>query len=135
MLTCEEADAIRRTFGRFPEVRAVYLLGSAAEGRRTSESDLDLAVVAEDASFSERKLEVLSELVRAGIDRVDLVLLNTADTVTSHEAVRPNQLVYRRDVFDHGPYVSLVTRKFLDLNPYLERHRNAYEQRLRRGSA
>lgn len=135
MLTPDEEDAIRRAFDRFSEVEAVYLFGSVAEGRRASTSDLDLGVVAGDASFAERKLDVLRELTREGIEDVELVFLDTADTVTRHEAVRLNRLVYQREKFDRGSYYSRTVRKYLDLQPHLERQRRSYKQRLSRGSS
>ena len=134
MLTERERERLQNVFGQFPEVRAVYLFGSAAEGRRGPESDLDLGVLADEEAFAEHKLELLTELARAGIDEVDLLLLNTADTVTRFEAVRPNMLIYRSGDFDHDAFYSLVVRKYLDLKPYLERQRAAYKERLRRGS-
>ena len=60
-----ELDALKNRIGRvletFPEIQAAYLFGSAALGRATRDSDLDLAVVV-DRPLDERKLDLLAAL-------------------------------------------------------------------------
>ena len=130
MLTPSEIDHLIEVFRQFPEIRAVYVFGSAATGKRRPDSDLDLAILAEDESFQRRKLDVLTELTRQGFDNIDLVFLNTADTVTQYEAVRLNKLIYSTADFDRGYYYSKIVRLYLDFLPYLDVQRKAYKQRL-----
>lgn len=130
MLTPAEIKRLTEVFGQFPEIRAVYVFGSAATGKRRPDSDLDLAVFAGDESFQTRKLDVLTELTREGFDAIDLVFLNTADTITQYEAVRLNKLIYTTAGFDRGSYYSKIVREYLDLLPYLEVQRKAYKERL-----
>lgn len=80
--------------------------------------------------FQTHKLDVLAALTRQGFDNIDLVFLNTADTVTQYEAVRLNKLLYSTAAFDQGYYYSKIVREYLDLLPYLEVQRNAYKERL-----
>lgn len=122
-------ERLTRVFVRFPGIEAVYLFGSAATGRAGPESDLDLAVVpARGAAIP--KLEIVTALVAAGYDRVDLVSLDTDDVVLRFEAVRPNRLVYATAGFDHGQFFSRVVREYFDFEPYLRRQREALRQRL-----
>ena len=130
MLTPSDIEPLIEVFRQFPEIRAVYVFGSAATGKRRPDSDLDLAVLAGDESFQRRKLDVLTELTRQGFDNIDLVFLNTADTVTQYEAVRLNKLIYSTADFDRGSYYSKIVRLYLDFLPYLEVQRKAYKQRL-----
>ncbi len=125
-----DIESLIEVFRQFPEIRAVYVFGSAATGKRRPDSDLDLAVLAGDESFQRRKLDVLTELTRQGFDTIDLVFLNTADTVTQYEAVRLNKLIYSTANFDRGSYYSKIVRLYLDFLPYLEVQRKAYKQRL-----
>jgi len=81
---------IADVFGHFPEVLAVYLFGSVAEGRAGPHSDLDLAVVPANPAARGRRLDILAALVAAGLDDVDLAILDGADVVLRFEAVRPN---------------------------------------------
>ena len=129
-LTPSEIESLTQVFRQFPEIRAVYVFGSAATGKRRPDSDLDLAVLAGDDSFQRRKLDVLTELTRQGFDNIDLVFLNTADTVTQYEAVRLNKLIYSTADFDRGSYYSKIVRLYLDFLPYLEVQRKAYKERL-----
>lgn len=129
-------EKLGEVFRRYPEVRAVYLFGSAAEGRARPDSDLDLAILSDDPSLGARKLELLAELVRAGFDRVDLVFLDEeADLVLAYEAVRPNVVVYARPDFDRGGTYSRIVRKFLDFQYFLRHQRAALKRRLTHGAA
>lgn len=56
-------------FRKYPEIQAVYLFGSVAEGWAHAESDLDLAIFSDDPGLEEKKLEILTEIVCAGFDR------------------------------------------------------------------
>ncbi len=128
---------LAQVFRAFPEVRAVFLFDSHAEGRAGPESDLDLGVVLEEgvADPGTLRLRLLQALAEAGFDRVDLVLLNGADPVTRYEAVRPNQLLFAREGFDRGGYYSRVLREYLDLLPLLAHQRRALKRRLLGDSA
>jgi hypothetical protein len=111
-------------------VQAVYLFGSHAAGTARPDSDLDLAIVPRDASVREQKLDIVTDLIRQGIDRVDLVFLDTDDLVLQYEAVRYNRVVYQTPDFEPGTTYSYVIRRYLDFLPYLERQRKAYKRRL-----
>jgi len=114
----------------FPEVKAVFLFGSMAEGRSRADSDIDLAVVPENGNVRLRKLDLLAALVKAGLDHADLVILDDSDVVLRYEAVRPNCLLYAREDFDLGTYYSRALREYLDFLPYLKLQRKALKQRL-----
>ncbi|MGH8577282.1 MAG: type VII toxin-antitoxin system MntA family adenylyltransferase antitoxin, partial [Gammaproteobacteria bacterium] len=47
-----------------------------AEGRAGPHSDLDLAVVPTSRAARERRLDILAALVAAGLDDVDLAILD-----------------------------------------------------------
>jgi len=130
-----DQDALTDVFRQFPDVQAVYLFGSAAEGRTRLDSDIDLAVVPRSGSSRQRRVEILAELARAGFDSVDVVFLDTDDLVLKYEAVRHNRVVYQADDFDRGAMYSKVIRMYLDFHPYLEVQRRAYRRRILRGEA
>ena len=124
------AERLADVFGRFPEVLAVYLFGSVAEGRAGLHSDLDLAVVPASPAARGRRLDLLAALIAAGLDDVDLAILDGADVVLRFEAVRPNRLVYAREGFDHGTYYSRAVREYFDLLPILAIQGEALKRRL-----
>jgi hypothetical protein len=125
-----DVQLLRGIFKSYPDVQAVFLFGSSASGHTHAESDLDLAIVPRHPEVHSRKLDMLTELARAGFCHVDLVFLDTDDVVLKYEAVRRNQLVYQREDFDRGTYYSQVVRKYLDFLPYLEVQRKAYQRRI-----
>lgn len=121
---------LAEVFRQYPGVRAVYLFGSHAADRVQPESDVDLAIVPRDGSVQERRLELLADLTKLGLDRVDLVFLDPEDLVLQYEAVRYNRIIYQAPDFDRGAMYSYVVRRYLDFLPYLERQRAAYKRRL-----
>ena len=56
--------------------------------------------------YRQHKLDLLADLVEAGLDDVDLVVLGpedeTRDVVLQFEALKHNALLYARDGFDRG---------------------------------
>jgi predicted nucleotidyltransferase len=120
-------------FASFPEVEAVYLFGSHAEGRGGRESDIDLGVVPGSPEARKRKLEILTALVHAGYDQVDLVFIGPENVTLRFEAVRPNRLIYAREGFDHGSYYSRALREYWDFLPILRIQREAFKRRLQGG--
>jgi predicted nucleotidyltransferase len=126
---------LKTVFENYPEIQAVYLFGSSASGRANAESDLDLAVLADDTSLRGRKLDILTELAGKGFCNVDLVFLPADDIVLQHEVVRLNRIVYQRPDFDGPSVFSLFVRRYLDFLPYLKVQREAYKRRVLNGPA
>lgn len=121
-------QCLRAVCARYPQVQAVFLFGSRAVGRARPESDWDLALYLEPPE-PDPTLEILSELVEAGLERADIVLLHQAPPVLAFEAVRTNRVVYRREEFDLGSYVSRLVRMYWDLEPLLKVQREAIKRR------
>ncbi len=120
-------------FGKYPDIQAVYLFGSAACGRANANSDVDLAIVPRPNVKQLDKLGILVDLTRFGLRDIDLVILDTDDIVLKHESVRQNHLVYQAEDFDNGAYYSRVMREYLDFLPYMEVQRQAYKTRILHG--
>ncbi|HAZ27446.1 TPA: nucleotidyltransferase domain-containing protein [Candidatus Acetothermia bacterium] len=131
-----DRERLPEVFCSYPEIQAVYLFGSAAEGRAGLRSDLDLAIVSDSPRLREKRLDILADLVRAGFDEVDLVFIDEdRDLVLAYEAVRANCLVYARPDFDRGGTYSRVVRKYLDFEHFLRIQREALKRRVLRGAA
>lgn len=127
-------DRLADIFGKYPQIEAVYLFGSAAEGRRHAESDLDLAILVRRGFPRPDLLSLLADLARHGFCRVDVVFLDTEDILLKFEAVRHNRIIYRTDDFDPGAFFSRVVRQYLDFVPYLRVQREAYKRRILHGA-
>jgi predicted nucleotidyltransferase len=127
---------LQGVFGRYSEIAAVYLFGSRATGTARPDSDYDLAVVSNRGRQARgRKLDILADLARNGFDDIDLTFLDHDNMVLQHEAVRLNQLVFRRPEFDHGSFYSRVVRMYFDILPHLAIQRQALKERILHGAA
>jgi predicted nucleotidyltransferase len=133
--TTTRLQQITQVLASYPAVEAAYLFGSHARGQANAHSDIDLALVGPATQLHAIKLDLLADLVAAGLDRVDLVLLNGADLTLRFEAVSPNCLVYAKEDFDGGSYFSRTVREYFDFEPYLRIQRKALKERLLDGQA
>lgn len=131
----EDVEHLARIFREYPEILAVYLFGSAAEGQMHRESDLDLAIVPRTPAARARRLDILADLARVGFCNVDLIFLDTDDIVLKYEAVRLNRVIYQTADFDPGEIYSRIVRQYLDFLPYLRVQREAYKRRILDGPA
>ena len=127
-------SAATRIFQAHEEVNAVYLFGSMASGKTHPESDLDLGLRFSSPELARPKIEYLSELTAAGVDRVDLVYLHEADPTMQYEIVRHNRLLHAVPSFNRGEYYSNCLRRFFDLQPLLKIQRQAMKERLKNGT-
>ena len=137
-MTIEEhvLEQLRRVFEDYPEILAVYAFGSRTAGSARADSDYDLAIVSRRGeSARSRKVDILADLVSAGIDNVDLAFLDHDKIVLSREAVRMNQLIFRRPEFDRGAFYSRIMRMYFDFLPYLKIQREAMKERILHGAA
>lgn len=121
---------MRDGFAGYPGVAAVWLFGSRARGGARAASDVDLAVEPADPSVRARKLDMLTDLVRAGFEDVDLVILDRDDPVLRYEAIGPNVVVYAAPHYDTAEAWSQALRRYLDTAPLRRRVREAYYERL-----
>ena len=132
-----EADLRRHhdVFTDYSEVAGVWLFGSHARGTASGRSDIDLAVdpaAGKGNGARARKLDMLTDLVGAGFEDVDLVVLDTADPVLRFEAIGPNVLVYAAPGYDPAEAFVQALRQYDDTAPLRARIREAYYARLLR---
>ena len=129
-------EQLRRVFEDYPTILAVYAFGSRATGLARKDSDYDLAIVSRRGEPARgRKLDILADLVNAGVDNVDLAFLDHDNIVLSREAVRMNQLIFSRPEFDRGAFYSRIMRMYFDFLPYLKVQRQAMKERILHGTA
>ncbi len=123
---------LRDVFAAYPEVGGVWLFGSHARDAATARSDVDLAVDPSEADGAQtgalraRKLDMLADLVEAGFEDVDLVILNGDDPVLRFEAIGPNVLVYAAPGYDAEAAFARALRAHDDTAPLRAIMREAY---------
>jgi predicted nucleotidyltransferase len=91
MDTADILDTIKRAL---PDVRAIYLFGSRAEGEARSESDIDIAVLPR-SPLSELERYDLAQALAARLNRdVDLLDLESASTVVRMQVIARGERLY-----------------------------------------
>ena len=95
-----------------------YLFGSLVEGRLGPLSDVDIAVyLAEEISFSDKKLEILGNLVNIlRTDEIDLVVLNKAPLTLRMKILENKKIIVDKAPFLRHRYESLAMRKYFDFS-------------------
>ncbi|MDZ7799540.1 MAG: nucleotidyltransferase domain-containing protein [Trueperaceae bacterium] len=122
-MTDDDRRRLREVFARYPEVAAVWLFGSHARGGAGAASDVDLAVEPRTPEARRRKLDMLGDLVEAGFENVDLIILDRNDPVLRFEAMQPFDVIYAAPGVD--PFESFLRafKVYWDTEPLRRRMR------------
>jgi predicted nucleotidyltransferase len=111
----------------FPGICFAYLFGSAAIGKTSPSSDIDLAVYLDQ---HEDKIKLLPEIIGVaekifpGI-AIDVVLLNAAGELIAMEALKGRILFIREEARDlHAGFYSLTCRLSEDRRAWMKRQLN-----------
>jgi hypothetical protein len=93
---------------------------------------VDLAIDPAAPGARERKLDILADLVEAGFEHVDLVVLDRDDPVLRFEAIGPNRLVYGAADYDPPQAFAQALRRYDDTSRLRQLVREAYFEGLER---
>ena len=112
------------------DVRFAYLFGSAATGRLTARSDVDIAIYAAPGAdgHAARLAAARAAARQLATDAVDVVLLNTAPLSLSGRVLGSRRVILDRDPHARHAYESLTIRKFHDFR--IREHRILAERGL-----
>ena len=94
-----------------------YLFGSFARRKSTLLSDVDIAVYLTGTEFSEKRLEIIGDLVdilKTG--EVDLVILNTAPVTLKIRILRNKRLLIDRAPNVRHAFESATMRSYIDFS-------------------
>ena len=107
------------------DVRLAYLFGSVARGEARRSSDLDVGVVLSPIPAPEQLARLVSDLEAVAGRRVDLVVLNEAPPLLTHEVIRTGRLIVCRDEDERVRFQTRATARYLDTG-YLRRVQHGY---------
>ncbi|MCG8438604.1 MAG: nucleotidyltransferase domain-containing protein [Pseudomonadales bacterium] len=108
-------EPIRCYLQGIPDVSLAYVFGSIAAGTADAESDLDVAISAQQELTPERKAALISELARISGRPVDLVDLKCAGEPLLGEILTKGQ----RLKGSHNQHVELVQRHIYNTEDFL----------------
>jgi predicted nucleotidyltransferase len=114
-------DQINRCLSSHPEVRLAILFGSAAAGRETPGSDIDLAVAGAHPLSAHDKLVLIEELALATGRPVDLVDLATATGPILGRILATGQVVHCSDRALYAEAIKRAIYDDADMAPYRDR--------------
>ena len=130
-------EKIRTILSAYKHIKAVFLFGSHASNTNRKDSDVDLAILLEDKTNQKTmqniKLSLLAEITELGLDKIDLVILNTAPTLLRHTACLPNYTIFERKDFDRGTFMTGVVKEYNDMLPLWEVQNKALKSRYKNG--
>lgn len=112
---------LREQLAGHPEIRLAILFGSAASGRQTFESDVDVAVAARYPLSVSERMALVSQIANATGRVVDLVDLATASGPILNRVLATGRLLF---CTDRALYAEIIKRALFDeadLAPYRRR--------------
>jgi predicted nucleotidyltransferase len=131
----ERAERAARLLSEHPNVRLVYLFGSAA--RSDPEGlvrDIDLAVLTQPALADQELLALRALLTRETGEALDVVSLNDAPIVLAREIADAGICLYAADPEFETEFVTRARARFWDFQPLREEQwrliRERQEERL-----
>ena len=101
------------------EASVGYIFGSYSTERVRPKSDIDIAVLLSDTvdskDYGHIKLSIINDLIELlSLDRIDVVVLNVAFPLLSHEIIKKGRLLFSKDEARRINYTANATIYYLD---------------------
>ncbi len=110
----------RQVWEKTPSVIAVWCFGSSMDGIINQGSDLDIAILFSAAPSLDQLASIRASLQEVfNIDDIDLMILNSANTISGMEAVS-GKSIFCSNVEKRAEFVSLLARQYEDDMAFLE---------------
>lgn len=112
-------NILSQTLSESRDVLFAYLFGSCVTGVVTESSDIDIAVLLRDnidsKNYGDIKLSIINDMIELlSFDRIDVVILNTAPPLLSHEVIKKGMLLFSKNEENRIQYVACATMHYLD---------------------
>lgn len=109
-----------------PQLVCAYLFGSFARGTQHAGSDIDVAILFQNAPASTllgQPFELEADLAQSMGRDVQVVVLNTAPADLVHRVLRDGELIVERDRAARLAFEVKARNEYFDLLPMLRRYR------------
>jgi predicted nucleotidyltransferase len=115
------------------EIIACYLFGSAAKGKATPKSDIDLALILKGRKKSELDYHLgIARLLRN--KTADVKVLNGAPLFFQHKVFREGKLIYCSDTRSRVEYEVRIMNEYFDFKPFLDYYNKCMYRHIAEGS-
>ena len=135
----ERAELAARFLASDPRVKLVFLFGSAADpDRKIPVRDVDLAILMDPPLEFRDFLKLRAGAVEAARGEIDLVSLNEAGVILTHEVAETGICLYSDAPERETEFVCRAIMRYLDFKPYFKEQWRLAGERLEerlRGSA
>jgi hypothetical protein len=112
---------IRTYFRDKHEVLCVYIFGSAAAGKETPYSDIDVAILFDDSvsplEYSDRQIALSIELGRLLNREIDVIILNRAAPYLKFQIIKEGAIVYESPARSGRPFEARAVLEYFDFLP------------------
>ena len=137
---------IKKTLSAFfqnrDEVLVAYLFGSVAEDKQNKLSDLDIAVLVETDKLDKLDEQPFGYQVSAMTDLisllktndVDLVILNYATPLLSHEVIKYGEVIFCRDEEMRIQFEVRTLQQYIDTKPLRDIQHEYLVRRIKSGT-
>lgn len=141
-----EKEKVRETLSAFfkkrDEVLLAYLFGSVAEDKQNKLSDLDIAVLVERDKLGKLDEQPFGYQVSAMTDLisllktndVDLVILNYATPLLSHEVIKYGEVIFCRDEEMRIQFEVRTLQQYIDTKPLRDIQHEYLVRRIKSGT-
>ncbi|HKY39680.1 MAG TPA: nucleotidyltransferase domain-containing protein [Polyangiaceae bacterium] len=119
-----------------PRLRLAIVFGSGASGRMHQASDIDIAIIPEDATLLLREeLRLQVELTRVAGRNVDLVRLDRAPTLVRYQVAKHGVALFESGPFEAARFKAAAVSEYLDFEPSLRRAAEVFRRRVAAGDS
>lgn len=127
-------DIIRTGLSDETDIVAVYLFGSAAQGKAHQLSDIDVAILFVDTlsldDVFSRTIAIGTHLESLFSVPIDVVALNRAPIFLRFQVIRSGELLLERDRTQRCIFHMRTMNAYFDFKPFLEYQRNEMVRRI-----
>jgi len=122
-------NLVPKVVSSFPEIEMLYVFGSQASGLATPDSDIDVALVADESAYRNDPLVDL----RIGLffedhlgKSVDVVVMNRVSSVMQHEVLRAGERLFERSSIRRKNYELSCFKGYTDTRHYQRRRQEGF---------
>ncbi len=125
----EIENILKEYFQNHSEIEVAYIFGSVTQGRTSSLSDIDIAVITDSQQIKEEtyrygyKAEILTDLIKLlKTNDVDLVILSEVNTLLKHRVLCFGRLIYSKNEKKRIAFQTDTINKYNDYKQLINPH-------------
>lgn len=133
----EKIKGLEKIFKSHEEVVLAYLFGSASTGKKTTLSDIDIAILLSEMNtydelhFEMKLREDISKVLET--EDFDLALLNRAPLVLRYQVLKTGKLLYSKDEVSRISFEETTRDMYFDFAPLRKEYYRIFFKNIEKG--